>query len=96
MKKVAKNTTGKQLIKQHNKLTHSENIKVVSHVQREADDWVINTLMIENIEVAFKYKRKKHYRNLQGQRVNITYYPSEQLIAGFNLEVMSVVRVKVS
>jgi hypothetical protein len=96
MKNVVSNTSGKQLVKKHNKLTHSENIKVVSHVQREAGDWVINTLMIDNVDVPFKYKRKKHYKSLQGQKVNITYYPDEQSIAGFIVEVMSVVRVKIS
>jgi hypothetical protein len=52
--------------------------------------------MIDNVDVPFKYKRKKHYKSLQGQKVNITYYPDEQSIAGFIVEVMSVVRVKIS
>jgi hypothetical protein len=46
--------------------------------------------------VPFKYKRKKLYQSLQGQRVNLTYYPETETIAGFSIEVMSVVRIKVS
>lgn len=92
---TSKNATQK-LVKKHDKLIHSENMKVISHVQRENDDWIINTLMLDNIDVPFKYKRKKLYQSLQGQRVNITYYPEAETIAGFSIEVMSVVRVKVS
>lgn len=86
----------KGLVKNHPKLTHSENLKVISHVQRENDDWLLNTLMFENISVPFKYKRKKLYKSLQGQRVNITYYPDKEAIAGFEIEVMKIVRIKVS
>ncbi|GAA6203217.1 MULTISPECIES: hypothetical protein [Thalassotalea] len=86
----------KKLIDKHQDLVHSEHIKVKSHVQREEDDWVLNTIMIENIDVPFKYKRKKLYRSLKGQRVNMTYYPSSETIAGFNIEVMNVVRIKLS
>jgi len=77
-------------------LVHSENMKVTSHVQRECDDWVINTLMLDKHNVPFKYKRKKLYQSLKGQRVNLTYYPDSETIAGFDIEVMSVVRIKVS
>ena len=90
------NKEAKKLIEQHKKLVHTDNIKVISHVQRESDDWVINTLMLEDISVAFKYKRKKLYKSLKGQRVNITYYPDNENIAGFDLEVMRIVRIKVS
>ncbi|TMM46781.1 hypothetical protein [Colwellia ponticola] len=97
LKKVLTNKNAAQtLLKKHENLTHSENMKVVSHVQRETDDWIINTLMLDNIDVPFKYKRKKHYKSLQGQRVNLTYYPDTELIAGFSIEVMSVVRTKIS
>ncbi len=37
-------------------------------------DWILNSLMIEGCEVPFKYKRTRKYKNLQGQRVNLTYY----------------------
>ena len=90
------NKQAKQLIEQHKKLVHTDDIKVVSHVQRESSDWFINTLMLENIDVPFKYKRKKLYKSLNGQRVNITYYPDNETIASFDIEVMRIVRVKIS
>ncbi|MCW8832639.1 MAG: hypothetical protein OQK09_12405 [Colwellia sp.] len=92
----AKNSPAKQLTDRHQNLTHTENIKVISHVQRESDDWFLNTLMLENIDVPFKYKRKKLYKSLQGQRVNITYYPDNEKVAGFDIEIMKIVRVKIS
>jgi len=85
-----------KLLDKHQQLVHTENISVVSHVQREADDWVFNTLMLENIDVPFKYKRKKRYKSLQKQKVNITYYPDIEKIAGFDIEIMNIVRIKVS
>lgn len=90
------NKQAKQLIEQHEKLVHTDDIKVISHVQRESGDWFVNTLMLENIDVPFKYKRKKLYKNLIGQRVNITYYPDSETIAGFDIEIMRIVRVKIS
>ncbi|MCJ8321971.1 MAG: hypothetical protein MJK12_20225 [Colwellia sp.] len=85
-----------KLLQQHQKLVHTEQIKVSSHVQREEDEWLSNTLMLEGVDVPFKYKRKKRYKSLQGQQVNITYYPEVEKIAGFELEVMKVVRVKIA
>lgn len=94
--KLTSKNAAKDLINKHEKLVHSENMKVTSHVQRESDDWILNTLMLENVDVPFKYKRKKRYQSLQGQRVNLTYYPDNETVAGFDIEVMSVVRVKIS
>jgi hypothetical protein len=91
-----KTNSSKQLIEKHHKLVHTENIKVVSHVQRESDEWQLNSLMLEGVDVPFKYKRKKIYKNLQGQRVNITYYPDNETIAGFDIEIMKVVRIKIA
>ena len=71
-------------------------LKVASHVQREEGDWIINTLMVEGCEAPFKYKRKRAYKSLQGQRVNLTYYPGTESVAGFELEVMNIVRVRVA
>ena len=86
-----------KLLSKHEKLNHTENIKVISHVQRETDDeWIMNTLMLDNISAPFKYKRKKVYKSLKDQRVNVTYYLDKELIAGFEIEIMSVVRIKVS
>ena len=85
-----------KLLKTHSQLIQSDMLKVESHVQRDSADWIINTLMIEGYSVPFKYKRKKRYKNLQGQRVNLTYYAEVENVAGFEVEVMRVVRIKVS
>jgi len=85
-----------KLLKKHQKLIHTDNIKVTSHVQREEDEWIINTLMLEKISSPFKYKRKTHYKSLVGQRVNITYYIAHENVAGFEIEVMNIVRIKVA
>lgn len=85
-----------KLLDKHPDLVQSDNMKVRSHVQRRRDDWFLNTLMIEGHDVPFKYKRQKQYKDLQGQRVNLTYYPSTESVAGFEMEIMKVVRVKVS
>jgi hypothetical protein len=52
--------------------------------------------MIEGYDVPFKYKRTKHYRDLKGQRVNLTYYPETEVVAGMEFEIMKVVRVKIA
>lgn len=85
-----------KLLDKHKQLIHSESLKVNSHVQREDGEWIVNTIMLENIEVPFKYKRKKQYRCLTGQQVNVTYYPSTETVAGFEMEIMNIVRIKVS
>ena len=85
-----------KLLKRHEKLVHSEKVKVVSHVQRNAGEWIINTIMIEGYDVPFRYKRKRDYKNIKGQYVNLTYYPSTETVAGIEMEVMTVVRVKVA
>ncbi|MBV2092879.1 MAG: hypothetical protein KUF72_18520 [Candidatus Thiodiazotropha sp. (ex Ctena orbiculata)] len=84
------------LLKTHRELTHSEMKKVTSHVQRESGDWILNTLLIEDTDVPFKYKRKKHYKSLVGQRVNLTYYSDTESVAGIDMDVMRVVRIKLS
>ena len=91
-----KNNVAAKLIKRHPKLTHTENIKVISHVQRETDDWLLNTLILDGVCVPFKYKRKKRYKNLKDCRVNITYYPDNENVAGFDIEIMKIVRIKVT
>ena len=62
-------TDPEKLLKKHEKLVHSDMVKVTSHVQREKGEWFLNSLMIEGCEVPFKYKRTRKYKNLQGQRV---------------------------
>jgi hypothetical protein len=83
-----------KLLKKHHKLIHSDMQKVVSHVQRSAEEWFLNTLMIEGYDVPFQYKRKQEYKNLRGARVNLTYYSSTRDVAGLQIEVMNVVRIK--
>jgi hypothetical protein len=84
----------KKLIEKHPNLIHSENLKVVSHVQRTEGDWLINTIMIEGYDVPFKYKRKKAYKNLNGASVNLSYYPVTNMVAGIEFEEMKVVRIR--
>lgn len=69
-------------------------VKVLSHVQRDSGDWVINTLMLEGYEVPFKYKRTKQYRSLKGAQVNLTYYRQVENVAGIEFESMKVVRIR--
>jgi len=89
-------TSAKKLTGRHHALIHSEQLKVLSHVQREQGEWFINTLMLEGCEAPFRYKRKRRYRNLAGARVNLTYYRDSLSVAGLPMEVMSVVRIRVA
>ncbi len=84
----------KKLVEKHSSLTHSELMKVMSHVQRHQGDWILHTLMVEGCNVPFKFKRKSKYQSLKGARVNMTYYPAQESVAGIDLEVMKVVRIK--
>lgn len=83
-----------KLLKKNAALNHLDGVKVTSHVQREQDDWYINTLMIAGYDVPFKYKRKKPYRDLKGASVNLTYYADMDIVAGFEFEYMKVVRLR--
>jgi len=89
-----------KLLNTHQKLNHLESQKVVSHVQRDIKvedvDWSLNTIMIEGQDVPFKFKRKQAYKNLKGCRVNLTYYRTVENVAGIEMEVMNVVRIKKS
>ncbi|MCB1874015.1 MAG: hypothetical protein KDI49_18780 [Gammaproteobacteria bacterium] len=89
-------TESGKLLQKHPGLVHSEMRKVISHVQRESGEWIVNTVMIEGCEVPFKYRRKKRYRSLQGARVNLTYYPADEKVAGIKFEVMRVVRIRLA
>ena len=90
-----KKADAKSLTDKHRTLTHSEQQTVVSHVQREVDEWYLNTIMLKGVDVPFKYRRKKMYKSLQNQQVNITYYPANETVAGFEIEIMKIVRIKV-
>lgn len=83
-----------RLLVKHHELVHSDMQKVVSHVQRPTAEWILNTLMIEGYDVPFQYKRKQKYKNLRGACVNLTYYTSTRDVAGLQVEVMNVVRIK--
>lgn len=85
-----------KLLDRHERLVHSERKRVISHAQREAKDWIINTIMLENYAVPFRFKRKKSYKNLEGAYVNVSYYPDIEIVAGIEVEVMKVVRIRVS
>jgi len=85
-----------KLLEKHKELTHSDAMKVVSHVQREQGDWILHSLMIEGCDVPFKFKRKGKYKSLKGARVNMTYYSKQETVAGMDFELMKVVRIKIA
>ncbi len=83
-----------KLLKKHEQLIHSEMLNVISHVQRRCGEWMINTVMVEGVDVPFKYKRKSKYKSLAGAQVNMTYYCDNEEVAGFEMEIMTVVRIR--
>jgi hypothetical protein len=83
-----------KLLDRHKSLVHSEHKRVISHAQRNTQDWIINTVMLEDCAVPFRFKRKKPYKNLKGMFVNLTYYPSIESVAGIEMEVMNVIRIR--
>ena len=85
-----------KLLEKHQQLNQLDMAKVVSHVQREKDDWILNTVMLEGYDVPFKYRRKKKYKNLKGARANLTYYAQVETVAGLDFEFMKVVRIRIS
>jgi len=89
-------TDPKKLLKKHEQLVHSDMLRVTSHMQRDEDDWIINTLMVEGCSAPFRFKRKQAYRNIEGQRVNLTYYPVTETVGGVEFEVMNVVRIRIA
>jgi hypothetical protein len=91
---VTKRNDVDSMLERHGELVQSDKMRVVSHVQRDQGEWILNTLMLEGYEVPFRYKRKKQYRSLVGARVNLTYYPSTVQVAGMAMETMQVVRIK--
>lgn len=85
-----------KMLERHRLLVHSERKRVISHAQRDTENWIINTLMLEGCDVPFRFKRKRSYRNLKGMYVNLTYYPVTESVAGIDMEVMNVVRIRTS
>lgn len=86
----------KQFLADNDKLIHSTMQKIASHVQREKEGWFLNTVMVDGIDVPFKYKRKKRYKSLKGARVDMIYYPTTETVAGMDFEVMKVVKINLS
>ena len=84
----------KKLVEKNQQLIHSELMKVVSHTQREQGDWILHSLMVEGCDTPFKFKRKGQYQSLKGARVNLTYYPMQEVVAGLSFEYMKVVRIR--
>ncbi len=84
----------KKLVDKNKNLTHSELMKVISHIQREQGEWILHSLMVEGCDVPFKFKRKGYYQSLKGARVNMTYYAEQEIVAGLSFDVMKVVRIK--
>lgn len=84
----------KKLLKKHQQLNQLDMAKVTSHVQRQTDDSVLNTVLLEGYDVPFQYTRGKVYKSLMGGRVNLTYYPVSKSIAGVDFEIMKVVRIR--
>jgi len=89
-------TNPEKLLKKHRQLVHSDMLTVTSHVQRTEGDWIVNTLMVEGCTAPFRFKRKQPYKNIMGQRVNLTYYASSETVGGMAFEIMNVVRIRVA
>lgn len=83
-----------KMLKKHRQLNQLDMAIVASHIQREGDEWIYNTIMLEGYDVPFKYVRKKAYKSLKGALVNVTYYPETEQVAGMDFEVMKVVRIR--
>ena len=83
-----------KMLTTHDKLVHSEGVKIISRTQRDVEEWVQHTVMIEGCDAPFKFRRPKKFKCLKGNRVNMTYYPETEKVAGFEIEVMKVVRIK--
>ena len=50
--------------------------------------------MLQDYSVPFRFKRKNAYKNLKGMFVNLTYYPKAETVAGIEVEVMNVIRIR--
>ena len=81
------------MMQKHHQLVHCELMKVTSHIQRFNGECMLNTLMVDGYDFPFKYYRKYKYRNLKGKRVDLTYYPTIEVIAGFEVDIMKVVHI---
>ena len=87
-------TDANKLVQKHEGLIHSVKQKVVSHTQRDKGEWIMHTVMLDGVDVPFKFKRKDKYQSLNGARVNLTYYLASENVAGISFPIMNVVRIK--
>jgi hypothetical protein len=85
-----------KLLAKRQQLNHLQSVKVVSHKQRTDDDWFLNSIMLDGYDVPFKYRRKQKYRDLKNAYVNVTYYPTIEVVAGMEFETMKVVRIRIT
>lgn len=83
-----------KLIEKNKNLIHTELMKVVSHTQRVQSEWILHSVMVEGCDVPFKFRRKNTYQSLVAARVNMTYYPAIEVVAGIEFDYMKVVRIK--
>lgn len=88
------NKVVKKMLANHGQLVYSEGLTVLSHTQREKGEWIQHTIMVDNYYTPFKFRRAKKYKSLQGQKVSLVYYPETEMVAGFEIEIMQVVRIK--
>ena len=91
---MAMNSNPEKLLKRHAQLVQSDLQKVLSHVQQASGEWIVNTLVVEGCDAPFRYKRTQRIKSLRGGRVNLTYYPTTESVAGIEFEVMKVVRIR--
>ena len=83
------------MLQKPKQLVHCELMQVNSHVQRFNGECMLNTLMMDGYDYPFKYCRDLKYQNLEGKQVELSYYPTIELIAGFEVDIMKVVQIKV-
>ncbi|WP_298772919.1 hypothetical protein [uncultured Shewanella sp.] len=83
-----------KMLQKHDRLIHSEDMKIFSHTQREKDNWILHTLMAEGCDTPFKFRRTQKYKSLAGARVNMTYYSDVEQVAGFEIDIFKIVRIK--
>lgn len=81
-------------LQQDNQLVHCQLMQVTSHVQRFNGECILNTLMVDGYNCPFKYCRKYKYQSLTGKQVDLAYYPTVEVIAGLEVDIMKVVQVK--
>lgn len=81
------------ILQKHNQLVHCELMKVTSHIQRFNGECMLNTLMVDGYDCPFKYCRKYKFQSLAGKRVDLTYYPTIEVVAGFEVDIMQVVHI---